>query len=227
MLPIIQRSPAQELVSATHSAHTIYEILSKPSKTQEDISSLMNNTNHLRMVVELPIWNDEDLTHIRNSIENAVAWLALSIPPEDEEPQPIATAHEYPWGDRQPTLEELENYLVILRNTKDKEINAQRLAANNTYFVYMGKQIACDPLSRSDIDGANGAILLTGQLPPYWPGGWKTMDNSYVPIANKADWISFYNAMYTQGLMNFSKAQTLKAQVATAETIEAIRAIVW
>lgn len=227
MLPNIQRNASQELISAMYSVTAITKILADPTKSVADIASLMNNVNHLRAVVALPIWTNEDLTPINNAIENGTAWLALGLPAVEDIAIPPSVPPEYPWGDRQPTLEELDAYLVELRNTKDKEINAQRLAANNSFFMFGGKKIACDPLSRSDIDGTNGHILLTGQMPPMWPGGWKTMDNSYVAIPDKATWVAFYSAMYVQGLQNFSKAQTLKQQVANATTIEAIRAIVW
>ena len=164
---------------------------------------------------------------LHNAIHDGLAWVELGIPPAEDIAQAPELPSEYPWGHRQPTLEELEAYLVDLRNTKDKEINAQRLAANNSFFMFRGKKIACDPLSRSDIDGTNGHILLTNSMPPSWPGGWKTMDNTYVAITTKEDWIAFYSAMYVQGLQNFAKAQALKQQVVNATTIEAIRAIVW
>ena len=91
----------------------------------------------------------------------------------------------------------------------------------------MGKEIAAAALDRSDIDGTNGEIQNTGQLPAHWPGGWKTVDNSYVPIATVDDWKAFYSAMYLQGLTNFMKAQTLKAQLSAASTPEQIAAIAW
>ncbi len=227
MLPNIQRNASQELISAMYSVTAITKILADPTKSVADIASLMNNVNHLRAVVALPIWTNEDLTPLNNAIVQGADWLALGLPAVEDITVPPELPSEYPWGDRQPTLEELDAYLVELRNTKDKEINAQRLAANNSFFMFAGKKIACDPLSRSDIDGTNGQILNTGAMPPYWPGGWKTMDNSYVQIPDKETWTQFYSAMYLQGLQNFAKAQALKQQVANATTIEAIRAIVW
>jgi hypothetical protein len=46
----------------------------------------------------------------------------------------------------QPTLAEL-------KAAKNTEINTSRLAANQTTFTHQNKQIACDQLSRGDIDG--------------------------------------------------------------------------
>lgn len=68
---------------------------------------------------------------------------------------------------------------------------AARNAANFSTFPHAGKAIACDQLSRSDIDGTNGFVSLYGALPPDWPGGWKAVDNTYVPISSVADWEAF------------------------------------
>ena len=78
--------------------------------------------------------------------------------------------------------------LPQLISAKNAEINAARLAANFSTFTHGGKAIACDQLSRSDIDGTNGFVALYGSLPPGWPGGWKAVDNTYVAIANVAAW---------------------------------------
>lgn len=117
--------------------------------------------------------------------------------------------------------------LAPARAAKNEEINRARAAANQTYFTYKGMKIACDPLSRSDIDGTNGAVLLSGSFPPGWPGGWKTVDNSFVGIATVDEWKAFYTAMWQQGAMNFAKAQGLKTQLAAAKTPEEISAIAW
>lgn len=117
--------------------------------------------------------------------------------------------------------------LDTLKAAKNAEINAARLAANFTSFPYGGKQIACDQLSRSDIDGTNGYVALNGALPPGWPGGWKAMDNTVVVIADLATWKAFYAAMFAQGNANFAHAQALKVTLAAATTAEAIQEITW
>ena len=115
-----------------------------------------------------------------------------------------------------------------LKATKKQEINAARLTANRGTFTFIGKQISCDELSRSDIDGVNGSISLTGVLPANWPGGWKTADNSYVAISDVTTWISFYNTMVAQGQANFAHSQALKAELAREDiTAEEIAAITW
>lgn len=118
-------------------------------------------------------------------------------------------------------------HLATLKAAKNAEINAARLAANFTTFTHAGKVIACDQLSRSDIDGANGFVSIYGALPPGWPGGWKAVDNTYVTIATLNDWKSFYTSMFAAGNANFAKAQGLKATLAAATTAEQISAIQW
>lgn len=112
-----------------------------------------------------------------------------------------------------------------IKAAKNAAINAARLSANQSHFTFAGKQIAVDPLSRSDIDAAHGAILMLGAMPGGWPGGWKALDNSIVPIADLATWGQFYGAMVAQGTANFAHAQALKAQLAAATTAEEVAAV--
>jgi hypothetical protein len=114
--------------------------------------------------------------------------------------------------------------LEQLKAHKNAEINAARLAANRSYFVYLGKKVACDELSRSDIDAVNGVVTLLGIVPI---AQWKTIDNTYVPISDKAAWIQFYMAMVQQGQQNFDHAQSLKVRLEAAEDAESVAAIVW
>ena len=114
-----------------------------------------------------------------------------------------------------------------LKAAKNAEINAARLKANRTSFQYAGKAIACDELSMTDIQSANGAVALTGALPGGWPGAWKAMDNTYVMIPDVATWTAFYQAMVDTGTANFNHSQDLKAQLAAATTPEQVAAIVW
>lgn len=118
--------------------------------------------------------------------------------------------------------------LESARARKNAEINAARWLANNTTFTYAGKQIAVDPLSRSDIDGTAMEILNNGALPAGWPGAWKAADNTYVVIADLNAWKDFYHSMYQQGLDNFVHSQALKAYMSDpARTIEEVEAIHW
>lgn len=118
--------------------------------------------------------------------------------------------------------------ISAVRARKNAEINAARWLANNTTFTFAGKQIAVDPLSRSDIDGTAMEILNQGSMPAGWPGAWKAVDNTYVSIPDLTAWRSFYSAMYQQGLANFVHSQALKSYMDNpARTIEEVEAIHW
>lgn len=117
--------------------------------------------------------------------------------------------------------------LEEVKATKNEEINAARLKANRTTFPFGGKLVACDELSRSDIDGVNGKVTLTGSLPTNWGGAWKATDNTYIPIPDVTTWTAFYTAMVDQGESNFNHSQTLKSQLASATTVEEVRGITW
>jgi hypothetical protein len=106
-------------------------------------------------------------------------------------------------------------------------VNISRTTANQTSFTFEGKQIAVDPLSRGDIDAIQSMVLMTNAFPAGWPGGWKTLDNTYVAITTVAEWQSFYTAMVNQGTINFGHAQALKAAIDAATTTEEVEVIVW
>lgn len=148
-------------------------------------------------------------------------------------PQPLPHWPEAPHADAE--LVWLDNALAWhdprtldqIKAAKNDQINAARLAANRRGFMFAGKLISTDELSRSDIDGTNGTVTLTGDFPAGWPGVWKTEDNSYVPIPDIETWKQFYAAMSAQGSSNFATSQALKAQLALAETIEQVEAVAW
>lgn len=118
--------------------------------------------------------------------------------------------------------------LESIKTAKSAEINAARSTANTSTFTHGGKEVAVDALSRSDIDGVNGYVALYGgALPPGFPGAWKAVDNTYLPIADIDAWKAFYTSMIAAGAANFAHAQALKAQLAAATTPEQIAAIQW
>lgn len=117
--------------------------------------------------------------------------------------------------------------LSELKDLKRSYINASRLGANQDSFTYLDQQIKVDLLSRGDIEGTQGVILLTGELPPEWLGGWKTVANTFVPIPDIATWTQFYLAMHAQGSRNFAHSQALKSKLALANTAEEIADIFW
>jgi hypothetical protein len=117
--------------------------------------------------------------------------------------------------------------LVRAKLSKNLEINAARERATYTTFKHLGKDVACDVLSRSDIDAVAAHIGLTGQLPVGFPGGWKYVDNTICPIPNADAFKSLHRSMVAQGTANFNKSQMLKAELAKAETLEDIETIKW
>lgn len=117
--------------------------------------------------------------------------------------------------------------LLALKVAKNDEINAARWKANTGAFTHAGKAIACDPLSRSDIDGINGYVALNNALPPGWPGGWIAADNTILVIADVTAWKAFYASMVAAGNANFAYSQTLKASLASATTAAQVAAIKW
>ena len=123
--------------------------------------------------------------------------------------------------------EQIALELAQAKVSKNQQINEWRAAANQTYFTHQDKQIACDQLSRSDIDAVAANISLTGGFPVGFPGGWKAKDNTYVVLANIDAFKDMYASMTAQGAANFTKSQSLKAAVTAATTAEQINAIVW
>ena len=117
--------------------------------------------------------------------------------------------------------------LAKAKEAKNTEINTAREAATFSTFSHAGKEISCDTLSRSDIDGVNGYIALNGVFPTEWPGGWKCVDNTYLPITTVEEWKALYGAMVTAGTAFYLHAQELKTRLQNASTAAEIAAICW
>lgn len=117
--------------------------------------------------------------------------------------------------------------LVAAKSNRNLLINDWREKANFTTFPYNNKLIACDSLSRSDIDAVAGHIALFGTFPTGFPGAWKYTDNTYLNLPDIAAFKAMYTAMTTQGTANFTHSQTLKSSLASAATIAQVEAIVW
>lgn len=160
-------------------------------------------------------------THYINSFGLVIPYTELQIQAKINRP-----IGDYTWSNISFTWVD-NRTLEKIKFDKNQEINIARLAANQGTFMFQGKVIACDPLSRSDIDGVNGIVALTGNLPNSFPNAWKAMDNTYVSIPNRETWTSFYGAMVNQGVVNFNHSQSLKAALALATTPEEVNAISW
>lgn len=115
----------------------------------------------------------------------------------------------------------------ILRLEKSAEIDEWRTRANISNFPHGGKLIACDALSRSDLDGVAHHIALFGGFPEGFPGGWKATDKTMLPLVDVDAFRAMYASMTAQGAENFNHSQELKATLAAASTPEEIAAIQW
>lgn len=134
------------------------------------------------------------------------------------------------WDVRTATDEELAAGVAALgaaKQAKNVEINAWRAGANLSTFEHAGKQIACDELSRSDIDGVANHIALFGAFPKGFPGGWKATDNSMIPLVDLDAFKAMYASMTAQGTANFNHAQELKTRLALAVTPHEVAAVEW
>jgi hypothetical protein len=117
--------------------------------------------------------------------------------------------------------------LESVKARKHAEINVWWLSANRSFFTFAGKEIDCDDIGRSNIDGMNAEVALNGVLPVDFPGVWKCRDNTYIAIPDVATWKLFVRAMVAQGTANFIRAQALKAMVQAATEIQEVQAISW
>lgn len=131
------------------------------------------------------------------------------------------------FDDEEDQAKAYQEHLEVAKTLKIEEINTARLEANTSFFIYKGKRISCDQLSRGDIEATNGIVLLTGGLPDGWYGFWKTADNEFIPINTVDEWKAFYKAMFDTGNNNFIKSLSLKQQVAAATTFEELKLISW
>lgn len=123
--------------------------------------------------------------------------------------------------------EQIASQLAPAKTAKNTQINQWRADANQTSFPHAGKQVACDALSRSDIDAVANSIALTGAFPAGFPGAWKAVDNSYIMLPNVDAFKALHASMTAQGTINFGHSQDLKAALAAATDVGAVNAIVW
>lgn len=121
-----------------------------------------------------------------------------------------------------------------LKIAQKAKITADRIAADTDKFTYtytdstgssVSKEIRTADKDMFDMLVADARIQKG--FPANWPGGWKAIDNSYVPIANVDQWNTFFTAMYDAGIANFNHSQTLKTNIDNATTPEGVAAIVW
>lgn len=123
-----------------------------------------------------------------------------------------------------------QEYAVRLAQAKASrkaDLNVWRVQADASYFEFAGKRIAVDDAAMRQILGTSATVALVGSFPEGWPGGWKAMDNSYVPIPDVDTWKELIREMGKQGATNFARQQQLKALVDEAVTLSEVEAITW
>lgn len=126
-----------------------------------------------------------------------------------------------------PTAQDIAAEFAAAKTAKNNQINEWRATANQTTFPHAGKLVACDALSRSDIDAVANSIALTGAFPAGFPGAWKATDNSYIPLPDVDAFKDMHASMTMQGTINFGRSQTLKQEVELATTVGQINNIQW
>lgn len=121
-----------------------------------------------------------------------------------------------------------------LKVARKAKITADRIAADTDHFTFtyndstgasVSKEIRTADKDMFDVLVADSRIKKG--FPLNWPGGWKAIDNSYVPISSVEQWDVFFIAMYDAGIANFNHSQALKNDIDNATTAEQIDAIVW
>lgn len=182
-------------------------------------------------------------------LNETISFPALFVPPEEykyvfpkpapsynpntqrvQEQTPVLTVlghYEQSWVVTDINPEVIAANLASAKLQKNLQINKWRAEANQTSFTHLGKQIACDSLSRSDIDAVAGSVSLNGAFPVGFPNAWKAMDNTYLSLPDIDSFKAMYTSMTLQGTINFGKSQTLKTALTNATTIEEVQALAW
>jgi len=114
-----------------------------------------------------------------------------------------------------------------LKLAKNIDINTWREKANFKTFTHLGKEISCDRVSRSDIDGVAGYISLFSTFPPDFPGVWKTTDNDYIEMPTIESFKEMFQSMIAAGGINFLRSEQLKGALKLAKKIADLDAIIW
>jgi len=107
----------------------------------------------------------------------------------------------------------------------NQEINEWRAKKNHTAFPHGAKVVACDALSRGDIDAVAGHISLFGSFPANFPGAWKAVDNSYILLPTVEAFKTMYTSMTSQGTANFNASQGFKSRLSSATTKTQMKSI--
>jgi hypothetical protein len=195
----------------------------------------MSNLNEQLEVSDTP--EPKLVRYVTYNVAGNLDGCYLQVPPEEHALRMIVVDEELAWGWVNYRANEARDgielaptpavNLAALKAAKNEQINAWRAEANLSSFPHAGKRIACDALSRSDIDGVANNIALFGVFPEGFPGGWKATDNTMIALVDVDGFRDMFASMTAQGTENFNHAQSLKAQLAAASTADEVAAIEW
>lgn len=122
-----------------------------------------------------------------------------------------------------------EIHIGNLKKAKNAEINMAWKMDNQSSFNFHGKEVKIDDSIIVEFKLIDSAFNICDGAPPYWPIGYKAMDNTWIPISTLGEWREFYLAFYTHRAKNFLKAQDLKVRLNDEEcnTPARIKSIKW
>ena len=108
--------------------------------------------------------------------------------------------------------------LTEVKAEKRKAITARRVAEDRR-FEWQGKRLQADEAAWKQITAVHGWVVARNELPPGFPGQWKTEGNTYAPIPNVDAWWGFYGAALARGAANFAHSEERKAALDACTTV--------
>lgn len=117
--------------------------------------------------------------------------------------------------------------LATARAVRKEYIITKKIAANKTNFPHGGKQVEHSDPAAGDLDAMALYVALNNSFPVGFPNAWKATDGTWIPVPNIPAFKELYNSKVNQGLANFTKSETLQAQIDAATTVEDINLIDW
>jgi hypothetical protein len=193
------------------------------------ITKLTVDVQHNRFVVELSSWQTsqaaiEGYQGERHSIQVAFDDVSSSQQLIDEVTTALLSEGGPLFGATPAQPDETD--LEAVRAAKLKSITHWRAKANEV-FTHVDKTFSADAISWKDITGVQGYVARKNELPPGFPGAWKSVDGSFHSIPTVEEWDAFYASATATGTANFIRSETLKAQAMAAETVAAINTLQW
>lgn len=96
------------------------------------------------------------------------------------------------------------------RAGKAQQINQWR-DAEDERFSHEGLWFDADPASWKKLTGVQSYVSDFAALPSWFPGFWKSENNTYWPVPDIAAWRLLYASALERGALNFQRSEQLKA----------------